>query len=84
MKVGEQVLEATVDGTADWEGDILQVQRQEMDEGERHNNLWLFKDFDIGTIKIDTVGQQTISINPLSIKGDYLMYLKSVTLTPVR
>lgn len=81
--VGEQVLRATVDGTADWQGDILQVQRQEMDEGERHNNLWLFKEFDIGTIKIDTEGQQTISIKPESIHGDYLMFLKSVTLTPV-
>lgn len=83
VEVDDQVIHATVEGTADWNGDILQVQRQEMDEGERHNNLWLFKDFDIGTIKIDTAGQHAIVISPESIQGDYLMFLKSLTLTPV-
>ena len=83
IEVGGHSIQAAVEGTADWGGDILQVQRQEMDEGERHNNLWLFKDFDLGTVKIDTAGQHTLVIRPESIAGDYLMFLKSVTLTPV-
>jgi alpha-L-fucosidase len=84
FEVAGQILTAEVLGTASWEGDILQVQRQEMDEGERHNNLWLFKDFDLGTFTFDKAGRQTIVLKPDTVKGDYLMFLKSATLTILR
>lgn len=63
VDVAGQTLQHKVVGTADWTGNILQVQRQEMDEGERHNNLWLFKDFELGEIKFETAGTYTLVIN---------------------
>ncbi len=70
-------------GTANWSGDILQVERQSMDTGERHNNLWLFKTFQLGTVVFDQPDTHRISITADKISRDYLTFLKSVSLNPV-
>ena len=82
VRFGSDSFAEIVEGTAQWEGDILEVRRREMDEGERHNNLWLFKDFEIGTIEIDSTGKHQLSLTADSIARDYLMFLKSITLVP--
>lgn len=83
LEVDEKVgFRQTVHGTADWSGDILQVQRKTMDTGERHNNLWLFQTFEVGTIVIDESGKHRITLIADSIKKDYLAFVKSVSLVP--
>ncbi len=84
LEVDETIgIKQTVEGTADWTGDILQVERKTMDTGERHNNLWLFKTFEVGTIVFDKPGKHRISLVADTIANEYLMFLKSVSLEPI-
>ncbi len=75
---------AVTRGTADWTGDLLEVQRRNFDTGERHNNLWTFQDHELGTITFAAGGSYTLEIIPSKVAKDYLAFVKSVTLEPVK
>lgn len=81
LKVGDlATFNGVVRGTADWEGDLLEVQRQVFDAHERHNNLWTFQQHELGTLRIDALGAHTIEVAPIRVAKDYLAFVKSVTL----
>jgi len=81
LKIGDLAMfNGVVRGTADWEGSLLEVQRQTFDAHERHNNLWTFQQHDLGTLNISEQGAYSIEVAPISIAKDYLAYVKSVTL----
>ncbi len=81
LKIGDEAsFRGVVRGTADWEGDLLQVQRQAFDAHERHNNLWTFQQHELGTLQLDELCAYEIEVVPLEIAKDYLAFVKSVTL----
>ncbi|MGY8719476.1 MAG: hypothetical protein ACKVI3_17050, partial [Verrucomicrobiia bacterium] len=81
LKIGDlATFNGVVRGTADWNGDLLEVQRQTFDAHERHNNLWTFQEHELGTLDIAEPGAHSIEIAPLTIAKDYLAFVKSVTL----
>ena len=81
LEVGDLAsFRGTVRGTADWEGSLLEVQRQTFDAHERHNNLWTFQQHELGTLNFADPGAYEIEVAPVSIAKDYLAFVKSVTL----
>ena len=81
LKIGDlATFNGVVRGTADWNGDLLEVQRQTFDAHERHNNLWTFQEHELGTLNIAEPGAHLLEIAPISIAKDYLAFVKSVTL----
>jgi alpha-L-fucosidase len=81
LKVGDlATFHGIVRGTADWEGSLVEVQRQTFDAHERHNNLWTFQQHELGTLYIAEPGAHSIEVAPISIAKDYLAFMKSVTL----
>jgi len=75
--------QGSIRGTADWEGSLLHVFRQQTDHGERHNNLWTFQEDTLGTFEFTSPGAHTVTLSPTSIAKDYLAFIKSVTLEPI-
>lgn len=77
-------LTATTQATADWEGPILEVRSLEPEGpgSEIHDNRWLFREHDIGTIRIPRASTYRLTLRPEELKSNQLMYLKSVTLIP--
>jgi hypothetical protein len=73
-----------VRGTADWKGDLLEVQRQTFDAHERHNNLWTFQQHELGILRITEPGAHTIEVAPIEVAKDYMAFVKSVTLELVK
>lgn len=69
-------------GTADWEGDLLEVKRQNHDEGERHNNQWTFKEHDMGTFEFSEAGTYKLKLTANEIHKDYLAFVKSISIRP--
>ena len=81
LKIGDAAtFRGVVRGPADWEGDLLEVQRQTFDAHERHNNLWTFQQHELGMINLSEPGAYAIEVVPVSVAKDYLAYVKSVTL----
>lgn len=81
LKIGSAAtFRGVVRGTADWQGDLLEVQRQSFDAHERHNNLWTFQQHELGTITLTELGSYAIEVVPVKIAQDYLAFVKSVTL----
>ena len=84
LKVGDlATFNGVVRGTADWEGSLLEVQRQTFDAHERHNNLWTFQKHVVGELLIEKTGAYTLEIAPVTIAHDYLAFIKSASLVPV-
>ena len=81
LEVGDlATFNGVVRGTADWTGDLLEVQRQTFDAHERHNNLWTFQQHELGTLKIAEPGAHTIEVAPIRVAKEYMAFVKSVTL----
>lgn len=84
VRVGDaDPLQGRTQATATWQGSLLEVRTNTPGKGEANDNRWTFKSHDLGQVTLESVREQRLVVEPVSLAHGYLFFLKSVTLTPV-
>lgn len=69
--------------TADWQGPLLEVRNPSATKGESYDNRWTFRTVELGVVEFAAAGEHTLTLEPRTLAGRHLFYLKSISLTPL-